>query len=186
MPEPLARLFAPPRPASLVLQLTTLPPQTCLLLSAYLFHLFILTKKSIPFPFQLLPNNQGLFLQIGLDSLAGIVCLGFYVRKVNVDARVEATTALHIRAPCSSLRSSALHVRAPCSSLRSSASCLSCPTTNNPSLRSLRSRPSLPPPFLAPPLAPLPFSLSPSPLPSPPPPPPPPPPPSLSLSLTQR
>ena len=51
---------------------------------AYLLHLFILTKTSLCFPFQLFPNSNGLFLQIGYDSLVGLVCLLYYIRKVSV------------------------------------------------------------------------------------------------------
>ncbi|GMI48304.1 hypothetical protein TrCOL_g10488 [Triparma columacea] len=58
------------------------PLQVLFLFSAYLVHLLVLTKTSLSFPFQLLPNNHGLFLQIGYDSLAGMICLSFYVRKV--------------------------------------------------------------------------------------------------------
>jgi hypothetical protein len=34
----------------------------------YVFHLGVLTQRSIPFPFQLIPNEKGHFQSIGLDS----------------------------------------------------------------------------------------------------------------------
>jgi hypothetical protein len=42
------------------------------LIGLYIIHLTVLTQHSIVFPFQLIPNNQGRFHSIGLDSLAGI------------------------------------------------------------------------------------------------------------------
>ena len=49
------------------------PVQLVTLISLYIIHLTVLTQHSIIFPFQLIPNNQGRFQSIGLDSLAGIV-----------------------------------------------------------------------------------------------------------------
>lgn len=48
------------------------PIQLVTLIGLYIIHLTVLTQHSIVFPFQLIPNNQGRFQSIGLDSLAGI------------------------------------------------------------------------------------------------------------------
>jgi membrane protease YdiL (CAAX protease family) len=45
----------------------------------YVLHLTVLTQKSITFPFQLIPNSLGHFTSLGLDSLAGIGSLAFYI-----------------------------------------------------------------------------------------------------------
>eukprot|EP00557_Chaetoceros_sp_GSL56_P006946 CAMPEP_0176499394 /NCGR_PEP_ID=MMETSP0200_2-20121128/12901_1 /TAXON_ID=947934 /ORGANISM="Chaetoceros sp., Strain GSL56" /LENGTH=556 /DNA_ID=CAMNT_0017897805 /DNA_START=195 /DNA_END=1865 /DNA_ORIENTATION=+ len=54
---------------------STIPPpvQLLALMSFYILHLTVLTQHSIIFPFQLIPNQQGRFQSIGLDSLAGII-----------------------------------------------------------------------------------------------------------------
>mmetsp|Transcript_19343 Transcript_19343/g.31761 ORF Transcript_19343/g.31761 Transcript_19343/m.31761 type:complete len:489 (+) Transcript_19343:99-1565(+) len=44
-------------------------------LGLYIFHLRILTQHGITFPFQLIPNDEGWFQSIGLDSLAGMFSL---------------------------------------------------------------------------------------------------------------
>ena len=44
-------------------------------LGLYIFHLRVLTQHGITFPFQLIPNDEGWFQSIGLDSLAGIFSL---------------------------------------------------------------------------------------------------------------
>ncbi|GMI02441.1 hypothetical protein TrLO_g27 [Triparma laevis f. longispina] len=56
----------------------TLKCRTTLVL--YALHLCILTKRSFVFPFQLIPNNHGLFLQIGYDSIAGMLSLAMFLR----------------------------------------------------------------------------------------------------------
>jgi membrane protease YdiL (CAAX protease family) len=58
--------------------LITLPPRSQFLigLCLYIFHLRILTQHQITFPFQLIPNDEGWFQSIGLDSLAGMVAFG--------------------------------------------------------------------------------------------------------------
>ena len=55
--------------------LITLRPRTQFLvgLCLYIFHLRILTQHGIAFPFQLIPNDEGWFQSIGLDSLAGML-----------------------------------------------------------------------------------------------------------------
>lgn len=52
----------------------------------YVFHLRILTQHHIAFPFQLIPNEQGWFTSIGLDSLAGMISFGglIWLRKSSV------------------------------------------------------------------------------------------------------
>jgi hypothetical protein len=54
---------------------STIPPpvQLLALVTFYVLHLTVLTQHSIIFPFQLIPNQQGRFQSIGLDSLAGIL-----------------------------------------------------------------------------------------------------------------
>lgn len=54
---------------------STIPPpmQLLALVLFYVLHLTVLTQHSIIFPFQLIPNQQGRFQSIGLDSLAGII-----------------------------------------------------------------------------------------------------------------
>jgi len=58
-------------------RLRTLPPsvQLITLLSAYVFHLTVLTQNALIFPIQLIPNDMGRYQSIGLDSVAGIVSL---------------------------------------------------------------------------------------------------------------
>ena len=53
----------------------------------YIFHLRILTQHHITFPFQLIPNEQGWFTSIGLDSLAGMVSFAglVWLRKASVE-----------------------------------------------------------------------------------------------------
>ncbi|KAL7471188.1 hypothetical protein ACHAXS_011495 [Conticribra weissflogii] len=55
-------------------RLITLRPRTQFLvgLALYIFHLRILTQYGIAFPFQLIPNEEGWFQSVGLDSLAGM------------------------------------------------------------------------------------------------------------------
>lgn len=57
--------------------------QALLMVALYFFHMLVLSKVAMPFPFQLLPNTHGLFQSIGMDSLAGVVFLGVlaYFRK---------------------------------------------------------------------------------------------------------
>ena len=55
-------------------------------LSLYVFHLRILTQHHIAFPFQLIPNEQGWFTSIGLDSIAGMISFGglVWLRKASL------------------------------------------------------------------------------------------------------
>lgn len=55
--------------------LVSLRPATQFLIGLllYIFHLRILTQHGIAFPFQLIPNEQGWFTSIGLDSLSGML-----------------------------------------------------------------------------------------------------------------
>lgn len=57
--------------------LITLRPITQFIvgLGLYIFHLKVLTQHGITFPFQLIPNDEGWFQSIGLDSLAGMFSL---------------------------------------------------------------------------------------------------------------
>jgi hypothetical protein len=50
--------------------LFTMRPRNQLLVALllYVFHLQVLTQRALAFPFQLIPNNQGHFQSIGLDS----------------------------------------------------------------------------------------------------------------------
>ncbi len=52
------------------------PLQLASLLLLYIIHLTVLTQHSIIFPCQLIPNDQGRFQSIGLDSLAGMISFG--------------------------------------------------------------------------------------------------------------
>lgn len=45
--------------------------QAGVMIALYFFHMLVLSKVAVPFPFQLLPNTHGLFQSIGMDSLAG-------------------------------------------------------------------------------------------------------------------
>ena len=70
----------------------TIPPpvQLITLLALYVLHLTVLTQHSIIFPFQLIPNDQGRFQSLGLDSLAGMVSfvtVGLLRRKQIHDVR---------------------------------------------------------------------------------------------------
>ena len=69
--------------------LITLPPRYQFLigLCLYIFHLRILTQHQLTFPFQLIPNDEGWFQSIGLDSLAGMVAFGalLWIRKSSVE-----------------------------------------------------------------------------------------------------
>lgn len=67
---------SPPTPPPIPSQITQI--STTLVL--YALHLCILTKRSFVFPFQLIPNNHGLFLQIGYDSIAGMLSLAMFLR----------------------------------------------------------------------------------------------------------
>mmetsp|Transcript_27019 Transcript_27019/g.57896 ORF Transcript_27019/g.57896 Transcript_27019/m.57896 type:complete len:489 (+) Transcript_27019:119-1585(+) len=70
--------------------LITLRPRTQLLvgLCLYIFHLRILTQHQLTFPFELIPNDEGLFQSIGLDSLVGMFAFGglIWLRKASVKA----------------------------------------------------------------------------------------------------
>ena len=57
--------------------LITLRPITQFIvgLFLYIFHLRVLTQHGITFPVQLIPNDEGWFQSIGLDSVAGILSL---------------------------------------------------------------------------------------------------------------
>ena len=69
--------------------LITLRPRTQFLigLCLYVFHLRILTQHQVTFPFQLIPNDEGWFQSIGLDSLAGMLAFGglVWLRKSSVE-----------------------------------------------------------------------------------------------------
>lgn len=73
--------------------LITLRPITQLFvgLFLYIFHLRILTQHGITFPFQLIPNDEGWFQSIGLDSLAGIFSLFgmIWLRKASLNHHVS-------------------------------------------------------------------------------------------------
>lgn len=75
--------------------LITLRPRTQFVigLALYVFHLRILTQHQIAFPFQLIPNDEGWFQSIGLDSLAGMMSFAglVWLRKASV-AHVEKTS----------------------------------------------------------------------------------------------
>ena len=60
--------------------LVTMQPryQLVVVLAFYVFHIKVLCQKCIAFPFQLIPNNQGFFQSIGLDSVAGMLSLLAY------------------------------------------------------------------------------------------------------------
>jgi len=68
--------------------LITLRPRTQFFVGVclYIFHLRILTQHQLAFPFQLIPNDEGWFQSIGLDSLAGMLSFsGFlWLRKASV------------------------------------------------------------------------------------------------------
>ncbi|GFH48092.1 hypothetical protein CTEN210_04568 [Chaetoceros tenuissimus] len=49
------------------------PLQLLCLIGFYIVHLTILTQNSIVFPIQLIPNDDGRFQSLGLDSLAGMI-----------------------------------------------------------------------------------------------------------------
>lgn len=49
------------------------PLQLLCLFGFYIVHLTILTQNSIVFPIQLIPNDDGRFQSLGLDSLAGMI-----------------------------------------------------------------------------------------------------------------
>lgn len=68
--------------------LITIKPRNQFLigLCLYVFHLRILTQHQLTFPFQLIPNDEGWFQSIGLDSLAGMLAFGglVWLRKSSV------------------------------------------------------------------------------------------------------
>ena len=76
--------------------LVTLKPRTQFIIGLflYIFHLRFLTQHHITFPFQLIPNDEGWFQSIGLDSLAGMLAFGglVWLRKASV-AHVEKSRA---------------------------------------------------------------------------------------------
>ena len=63
------------------------PAQFIIGLLLYIFHLRILTQHHIAFPFQLIPNEQGWFTSIGLDSIAGMVSFAglVWLRKASAE-----------------------------------------------------------------------------------------------------
>ncbi|KAL3826476.1 hypothetical protein ACHAXA_004313 [Cyclostephanos tholiformis] len=75
--------------------LITLRPRTQFLigLCLYVFHLRILTQHQLTFPFQLIPNDEGWFQSIGLDSLAGMMAFGglVWLRKSSVEHTSSST-----------------------------------------------------------------------------------------------
>jgi membrane protease YdiL (CAAX protease family) len=77
--------------------LITLPPRSQFLigLCLYVFHLRILTQHQITFPFQLIPNDEGWFQSIGLDSLAGMVAFGalLWLRKSSAEYELSSSTS---------------------------------------------------------------------------------------------
>lgn len=68
--------------------LVSLRPATQFLIGLllYVFHLRILTQHHIAFPFQLIPNEQGWFTSIGLDSVAGMISFAglIWLRKASM------------------------------------------------------------------------------------------------------
>ena len=68
--------------------LVALRPRTQFLvgLILYVFHLKVLTQHHLVFPFQLVPNDEGWFQSLGLDSLAGMLSFGglVWLRKASV------------------------------------------------------------------------------------------------------
>ena len=77
--------------------LITLKPriQFIIGLCLYIFHLRILTQHQIVFPFQLIPNDEGWFASIGLDSVAGILAFSglLWLRKSSVEHVKEASNS---------------------------------------------------------------------------------------------
>ena len=77
--------------------LITLPPryQFVVGLCLYIFHLRILTQHQLTFPFQLIPNDEGWFQSIGLDSLAGMVAFGalLWLRKSSVEYAASTSSS---------------------------------------------------------------------------------------------
>lgn len=77
--------------------LITLKPRVQFIigLCLYIFHLRILTQHQIVFPFQLIPNDEGWFQSIGLDSLAGILSFGglLWLRKASVEYTTQSSTS---------------------------------------------------------------------------------------------
>ena len=77
--------------------LITLKPRTQFLigLCLYIFHLRILTQHQIIFPFQLIPNDEGWFQSIGLDSLAGMLAFGglVWLRRASVEHVKESKSS---------------------------------------------------------------------------------------------
>lgn len=65
-------------PAWIPTWVVTLHPliQVLVMVALYFFHMLVLSKVAMPFPFQLVPNTHGLFQSIGMDSLAGLLVLG--------------------------------------------------------------------------------------------------------------
>mmetsp|Transcript_18611 Transcript_18611/g.40492 ORF Transcript_18611/g.40492 Transcript_18611/m.40492 type:complete len:502 (+) Transcript_18611:23-1528(+) len=75
--------------------LITLRPRTQFLIGVclYIFHLRILTQHHLAFPFQLIPNDEGWFQSIGLDSLAGMLSFGglIWLRKASLAHAVSTS-----------------------------------------------------------------------------------------------
>mmetsp|Transcript_6400 Transcript_6400/g.12759 ORF Transcript_6400/g.12759 Transcript_6400/m.12759 type:complete len:552 (+) Transcript_6400:96-1751(+) len=103
-------------------RLITLRPRTQLLvgLALYVFHLRVLTQYGIAFPFQLIPNEEGWFQSIGLDSLAGMAAFAglAWLRKSTVRHMEAAegdgeTTAARFTPPVPSLWSDPTESEAP-------------------------------------------------------------------------
>jgi len=77
--------------------LITLKPriQFIIGLCLYIFHLRILTQHQIVLPFQLIPNDEGWFASIGLDSVAGILAFSglLWLRKASVEHVKEVSSS---------------------------------------------------------------------------------------------
>jgi membrane protease YdiL (CAAX protease family) len=111
-------------------------------LAIYAFHTAFLTSRQIVLPFQLIPNSQGHFAAIGLDSLAGMSTLIFYFIYQRRNKRQGNTQSSHTP---STIKSSVQTYKRSSSSLVSRiAKRLSSPLISTPQSQSTQSSTTTP------------------------------------------
>lgn len=66
--------------------------QVVSLIISYLIYNFYLSNLYMAFPFQLIPNNLGLFNSIGLDTLASITGMLYFIKTNDWDSFIEKMT----------------------------------------------------------------------------------------------
>eukprot|EP00922_Rhytidocystis_sp_ex-Travisia-forbesii_P021350 GHVS01031281.1.p1 GENE.GHVS01031281.1~~GHVS01031281.1.p1 ORF type:complete len:387 (-),score=133.81 GHVS01031281.1:173-1267(-) len=100
-PSSLSSLFAEALRSPLSRVIFFHPPlllQIVLAISFYFLHMLVLSKHSLPLPFELIPNPWNMFTAVGLDTVAGVVAaVALYLPNTNNNTnntnRTPITTA---------------------------------------------------------------------------------------------